>query len=181
MMSRLYRNSFQIQQGNVVMRVFGGKHTAEITFDECDNTKISSVKWGLMEVGKDGAKTLTPYTVVNRKSIPLGRWLLGIKDNNKKVEHIDRNNMNFKRDNLHVVDKEGLKNKIPVKGKKEPTGVFLVRQANGNETGYKVEQKTGGNRKFRYFSKFKYGSMEVALEEARKYREKLLKNQMKGR
>lgn len=169
MTTRLYKNEYIMNSEYGILKIFGGKYSAEIKFSKSDFPTLSKVGWGLMSVGKEGYKILIPYTVVNKKSLAMGKYLMGI-DNvpNMRVEHKNCDNLDYQRDNIYVIHKSDFKKKPP-RNSTNIKGVYELRQKNGNITGFVVEYKIDGQRKHKYFSKIKYGNLDNALNEAAKF------------
>jgi hypothetical protein len=175
-----YENHYEEKEDFILLHIYGLKYDATILLEKEDYPHVSTVHWGLMAVGKKGNQKIIPYTVIHRVSTPLGRWLLNVTDADAKVEHKDRNNHNFLRNNIYVVSKTEYRQRFSRTDKHEVCGVCAVRQKKGNITGYKVEYKIPetNEKKWRYFSKRQYNGLENAKKEAIAFRLQLLNGDM---
>jgi hypothetical protein len=176
-----YLNCYEVKEDCVLMHISGLKNEATLLIGIADYRLISSVHWGLMSVGKEGFKKLIPYTCVERASIPLGRWLLGVYEKDKRVEHKDRNNLNFLRNNLYCISKNDFKQQISLRGESRVCGIHEVKRKNGNITGYKVEYRPEDElkKRARYFSSFKYHGLNEAKEEAISFKLHMIQSSIK--
>lgn len=137
-MQKKYINEYVKKEDHVLLYIYGLKYEAIITLELEDYDKVSKVHWGLMAVGKEGSKKIIPFTTINRTSISLGRWLLNVHDSNKRVEHKDRNNHNFLRNNIYIAGKNDYKQQVSKHSDDTICGIYEVNH-NGNVTGYKVQ------------------------------------------
>lgn len=177
-MEKKYINQYEKKEDHVLLHIFGLKYEATIVLEKEDHEVISKVNWGVMAVGRDGNKKLIPYTVVNRVSIPLGRWLLNVHQAGMRVEHRDRNNHNFLRNNLYVTGKRGYKQQFSISHDSSVCGVFEVKQKDGKSTGYKVQyvDLDTNTKKWMCFSAKKCNGLENARKQAIQFRLSLVKN-----
>jgi len=177
-MEKKYMNQYEIKDDCVLLHIFGGKHEATIKIEKEDYEVISRVNWGVMAVGRDGNKKLIPYTIINRASIPLGRWLLDVHQAGMRVEHRDRNNHNFLRSNLYVTGKRDYKQQSSISQGGSVCGVFEVRQKDGKHTGFKVQYVDPETNKKRWmcFSARKLNGLENARQQANQFRMSLFQD-----
>ncbi|MFC3039768.1 hypothetical protein ACFOGI_05850 [Virgibacillus xinjiangensis] len=175
-MAKKYLNQYEMAPDHVLLYISGLKHEATLKIEKDDYESISSKHWGLMAVGKKGNEKIVPYTTVNRASVPLGRWLLDIHHPEKKVEHFDRDNHNFLRENLYVTEKSDYRLRHSLKDDGKICGVFEIKR-NGRVTGYKVEYKEPetAKKKFKCFTASKCNGLTEAKKEAFEFRMDVLK------
>lgn len=175
-MAEKYLNQYEVREDCVILHISGLKHEASIIIEKDDFETIAKVHWGLMAVGRNPNKKIIPYTIVNRRSIPLGRWLLDVHHSEKRVEHIDRNNHNFLRKNLYVTGKFDYRMRFSIKEEGKICGVFEIKRKDGRIDGYKVEYKDPETRqkRFKCFTAHQYNGLDKAKQQAFQFRMKLL-------
>lgn len=167
-MEKKYVNEYVTKKDHVLLYIYGLKHEATILLEKEDYDTVSKVHWGLMAVGREANKKIIPYTTIDRTSIPLGRWLLNVNESGKRVEHKDRNNHNFLRNNVYVTGKRDYKQQVSKHGDDLICGVFEIKQKSGKVTGYKVQfNNLETNKKdWSSFNAREYKGLEKAKEQA---------------
>jgi len=168
-----YDNGYIIKNDYVELHIYNECNDTIIIFNKEDYCFMLNHFWCAYEEGKNGYKQLRVYCFINRVKYKLGRMLLNINDDDFKVEHKDRNCLNFRRDNLYVVHKSQVKNKIPAKT--ENFGINEIMQYNGHLTGYKVSyyDHIDNKQKWKCFGVKKYNTLTNAKNHAIKFREYL--------
>lgn len=175
-MAEKYLNQYEVKVDCAILHISGLKHEASLILDKDDYETVSKVHWGLMAVGRDPNKKVVPYTIVNRHSVPLGRWLLNVYHSEKRVEHIDRNNHNFLRKNLYVAGKFDYRRRFSLKEQGRICGVYEIKRKDGRIDGYKVEYKDSetNQKRFMCFTARHCNGLEKARKEAYQFRMRLL-------
>jgi hypothetical protein len=180
-MEKKYMNQYEVKENHVLLHIFGLKYEATVILEKDDYEAVSRVNWGVMSVGREGNKKLIPYTVINRTSIPLGRWLLNVHQAGMRVEHHDRNNHNFLRSNVYVTGKRDYKQQLSISQEGSVCGVFEVKQKDGKSTGYKVQYVDAetNTKKWMCFSAKKCNGLENARKQAIQFRLSLVQKSSK--
>jgi hypothetical protein len=181
-MEKKYMNEYVVKENHVQLYIYGLKHEATILLEQKDFEVVSRVHWGLMAVGREGNKKIIPYTTINRTSIPLGRWLLNVNEAGKRVEHRDRNNHNFLRNNIYVAGKHDYKQQISKHGEDLICGVYEIKQKSGKVTGYKVQINNPDTDKKDWisFNAREFKGLERAKQEAIRFKMSLIDSNMEA-
>lgn len=181
-MERKYVNEYVFMEDHVLLTIYGLKHEAKLKIEKSDFDAVSSLHWGLMAVGREGNKKIIPYTTIDRTSIPLGRWLLSVNNSGKRVEHRDRNNHNFMRDNLYVAGKGDYKQQVSKHEEGLICGVYEIKQKSGKVTGYKVQYTNVETAKKEWvtFNASAYQGLEEAKNQAVRFKLSLIENDIRA-
>lgn len=179
-MKKAYQNQYIEMEDHVILYIYGLKHEAKILIEKSDYEAVSKMHWGLMSVGRKGYQKIVPYTTINRTSVPLGRWLLNVTEKGKRVEHIDRNNHNFLRSNLYIVNKQDYKRQVSKNAKDMICGIYEIKQKNGKVTGYKIQYTNPQTQKkeWKTFNANTFKSLEKAKKEAIRFKMNLIYRNM---
>ncbi|PLS19377.1 hypothetical protein CVD28_02885 [Bacillus sp. M6-12] len=177
-MEKKYLNKFVVMKDHVLLYIYGLKHEATIVLEKEDYENVSKVHWGLMAVGREGNKKIIPYTTIDRTSIPLGRWLLNVQETGKRVEHRDRNNHNFLRNNIYVAGKRDYKQQISKHGEDLICGIYEIKQKSGKVTGFKVQFTNSESNKKEWisFNAREFKGLDNAKEEAIRFKLSLIED-----
>lgn len=181
-MERKYVNEYAFMEDHVLLTIYGLKHEAKLRIEKSDYEAVSSLHWGLMAVGRDGNKKIVPYTTLDRTSIPLGRWLLSVNDSGKRVEHRDRNNHNFMRNNLYIAGKGDYKQQVSIHEDGLICGVYEIKQKSGKVTGYKVQYTNieTAKKEWATFNARAFKGLEQAKQEAIRFKLSLIENNIRA-
>jgi len=164
-----YKNGYIITDDICEMHIFNKDKDVIVLFNKIDLNFFLNYFWCAFDVGRIGSKQIHIYTNINRIHYKLGRLLLNVNNSNLKVEHKDRNSLNFCRNNIYIVNKNSKKNKIP--SKTEYFGISKVKQNTGKDTGYIVYYYDENNKKtYKYFGIKKYKTLDKAKEKAIEFR-----------
>lgn len=168
-----YENGYIIKNNHVELHIFNKEVSVIVVFDKEDYSNLSKYFWCFKYIGRTGHQQICIYTYLMRCQVNLGRFLLDVNDSNVRVEHKNRNCLDFQRNNLYIVHKNQYKHKIPQKT--ENFGICHVKRKNGHIVGYRVQYiSNNGKKKVKYFGIKKYGTLATAEEKAIEFREQII-------
>lgn len=181
-MERKYVNEYEFMGDHVQLTIYGLKHEATLKIEKDAYESVKTMHWGLMAVGREGNKKIIPYTTVDRTSIPMGRWLLGVNGTGKRVEHRDRDNHNFLADNLYIAGKCDYKQQVSKNSDDLICGVYEIKQKSGKVTGYRVQFTNPDTEKkdWATFNARAFQGLERAKLEAIKFKQNLIDNNIQA-
>lgn len=171
-------NQYIERDGYTELKITDQIHTCySIKIDDDDVDNCIKHFWCCNYVGRKGFEAPSVYCYVNREKLFLSRMIL--KEKKKcKIVFINRNNLDFRKENLYVSVSGKSQIKTSRLNSSIPAGIFEKRQSSGMLTGYLVSFFEESHKKgMKYFGIKKYGSTELALLNAIAFKTKTLKQE----
>ena len=148
------------------------EHDIKIKVDKEDVDRLKEYFWGYGLVGnKHYAQRCQIRATVNRETIYLARFIM---NTDNKVVIINRDQFDYRKNNLYVVTRDGIE--LRDRNKHNEVGMNNITKAHrkGVVVGYIVSYKTGDKKKQKLFSTRQFNTLDIALEKARNFRDELL-------
>lgn len=112
----------------------------EIIIDESDMELVLSRNWS---ISKGNSNYFRVETRINNKLVRLHRFILGITDKKIEVDHINRNPLDNRRENLRLANRNQNMRNIKFKDRPNKTGFIGVYKSHGKFRGcLSVDDKT---------------------------------------
>lgn len=166
-------NLVEIKDGHAEMRVWSAKLQREFTvlFDAEDIDKVQAAKW-FIEVPTNSRT----YYAASDTFHKLHRYLLDLKDNNLVVDHINRNGLDDRKENLRVVTNSINKRNSDPRATNEfhQNGISYEIDPKGNRYVRASWMEDDGKVHSRKWSMAKYpNAVELAIQTRRQMEEQL--------